>query len=71
MDWRVPLAAFDGLTALDVANQAYDCHVSQQEFHQNVYDTGDISSAEFGLAYTQVGQDVAGGDFFENIPLEH
>ncbi len=70
MDWRVPLAAFDGLTALDVANQAYDCHVSQQEFHQNVYDTGDFSSAEFGLAYTQVGQDVAGGDFFENIPLE-
>jgi len=70
MDWRVPLDAFDGLTALDVANLAYDCHVSQQEFHQNVYDTGDFSSAEYGLAYTQVGQDVAGGDFFENIPLD-
>lgn len=70
MDWRVPLTAFDGLTALDIANQAYDCHVSQLEFHQNVYDTGDFSSAEFGLAYTQVGQDVAGGDFFENIPLD-
>ena len=67
MDWRVPLAAFDGLTALDIANQAYDCHVSQQEFHQNVYDTGDFTSAEFGLAYTQVGQDEAGGDFFEHI----
>ena len=70
MDWRVPLSAFDGKTALEVANLAYACHVSQQEFHQNVYDTGDYSSAEFGLAYSQVGQDETGGDFFENIPLE-
>ena len=68
MDWRVPLAAFDGQTALDVANEAYAMHVSQQEYHQNVYDSGDFSSAEFGLAYTTVGQDAAGGDFFENIP---
>lgn len=67
MDWRVPLAAFGGKTALEMANIAYACHVSQQEYHQNVYDTGDHSSAAFGLAYTLVGFDEAGGDFFEHI----
>lgn len=70
MDWRVPLAAFDGKTALDVANEAYAMHVSQQEYHQNVYDSGDYSSAEFGLAFTLVGCDLIGGDFFENIPAD-
>lgn len=70
MDWRVPLAAFGGRTALNVANEAYTMHVSQQEYHQNVYDSGDFSSAEFGLAYTTVGQDALGGDFFENIPAD-
>lgn len=68
MDWRAPLAAFGGKTALDVANEAYAMHVSQQEYHQNVYDSGEFSSAEFGLAHTTVGQDTLGGDFFENIP---
>jgi len=67
MDWRVPLEAFDGKTALEMANLAYQCHVSQQEYHKNVYDTGDYSSAEFGLAYTMVGTDEIGGDFLENI----
>ena len=67
MDWRVPLDAFDGKTALKMANLAYQCHVSQQEYHKNVYDTGDYSSAEFGLAYTMVGTDETGGDFLENI----
>ena len=70
MDWRAPLSAFGGRTALDVANEAYAMHVSQQEYHQNVYDSGDFSSAEFGLAFTLVGYDLVGGDFFENVPPE-
>lgn len=67
MDWRAPLASFGGKTALELANEAYDMHVSQQEYHQTVYDTGDYSSAEFGLAYTAVGADEAKNDFFEHI----
>jgi len=67
MDWRVPLSAFGGKTALDLANEAYDMHVSQQEFHQTVYDEGDYNSAVFGLAYSAVGADEAKNDFFEHI----
>ena len=67
MDWRVPLAAFSGKTALELANEAYDMHVSQQEFHQTVYDEGDYNSAVFGLAYSAVGADGAKNDFFEHV----
>lgn len=67
MDWRVPLSAFGGKTALELANEAYDLHVSQQEYHQTVYDEGDYSSAVFGLAFSAVGADEAKNDFFEHI----
>lgn len=67
MDWRVPLSAFGGKTALELANEAYDMHVSQQEYHQTVYDEGDYNSAVFGLAYSAVGADEAKDDFFEHI----
>lgn len=67
MDWRVPLAAFGGKTAIDLANEAYDMHVSQQEYHQTVYDEGDFNSAVFGLAYSAVGADEAKDDFFEHV----
>ena len=67
MDWRAPLSAFGGKTALELANEAYDMHVSQQEYHQTVYDEGDYSSSEFGLAYSAVGADEAKNDFFEHI----
>lgn len=70
MNWRVPLAAFDGQTALQMASLAYACHVSQQEYHQNIYDSGAYSCAEFGLAFTLVGFDDGAGDFFEHIPPE-
>ena len=67
MDWRVPLFAFGGKTALELANEAYDMHVSQQEFHQTVYDEGDYNSAVFGLAYSAIGADEAKNDFFEHV----
>ena len=67
MDWRVPLSAFGGKTALELANEAYAMHVSQQQFHQNVYDSGDYNSATYGLAETMVGADEAKDDFFEHI----
>jgi len=67
MNWRVPLSAFNGKTALELANEAYDMHVSQQGYHQTVYDEGDYNSAVFGLAYSAVGTDEAKDDFFEHI----
>ncbi len=70
MDWRVPLAAFGGKTAIDLANEAYDMHVSQQEYHQTVYAEGDYNSAVFGLAYSAVGADEAKDDFFEHVDPE-
>ena len=67
MDWRVVLSAFGGKTALELANEAYDMHVSQQEYHQTVYDEGDYNSAVFGLAFSAVGADEAKNDFFEHV----
>ena len=67
MNWRKPLDAFGGYTALDMANEAYLCHESQLDYHTAVHDSGDYSCAEFGLAFTTVGQDGAKDDFFEHI----
>lgn len=69
MNWNQPLNAFGGKTALEVANEAYHMHVSQLEYHKNVYGTGDYSSLLFGLAYSKVGQDAAKDDFFEHVSL--
>ena len=67
MDWNQKLSAFGGKTALTVANEAYHMHVSQLDYHSNVYDSGDYSSLNFGLAFTAVGADMAKNDFFEHI----
>lgn len=68
MDWRVPLEAFGGKTGLELAQEAYALHVTQQTTGAEVTDEGETSNARFGLAYTSVGSDVLGGDFMENIP---
>lgn len=67
MDWRQPLSAFGGKTGLQLAREAFALHVSQQNSGYAVDDEGETSCARFGLAYTAVGPDVAGGDFMENI----
>jgi len=67
MDWNQPLSSFGGKTALEVANEAYQLHVSQLEYHSNVYGDGDYSSLNYGLAFTAVGQDEAKDDFFEHV----
>ena len=68
MDWRVPLSAFGGRTAFDVAEAAFACHISQQKTDYRVEDFGPYDNACFGLAYSAVGEDAAGGDFFEHVP---
>jgi len=67
MDWNIPLVSMGGKTGLELAQAAYEHHVTQQTTDFVVTDQGETSCAEFGLAYTTVGQDSMGGDFYENI----
>ena len=67
MDWSVPLNAFGGKTAMDVAREAFAHHVTQLGFFY-VYGEGDAwDSRRFGLYRSTVGEDVVGGDVFEHI----
>lgn len=67
MDWDVPLTAFDGKTAMEMARLGFACHASQQGYFY-VYGAGDAhDSRRFGLFRSLVGPDVVGGDVFENI----
>lgn len=68
MDWKQPLSAFGGKTGLEVATEAFQCHVSQLNKHYRVEDGGQYDNALFGLWRTTVGNDVQGNDLFENVP---
>lgn len=68
MDWHVPLAAFGGHTALEVATEAYQQHVSQVNTSAfQVREDYLYSCAEFGLLLSTVGPDAAKNDFLEHI----
>jgi LmbE family N-acetylglucosaminyl deacetylase len=67
MDWRVPLNAFGGKTAFDIASEAFGFHVSQQKGQYFVEDFGPYDNDIFGLYASTVGEDLAKNDFFENI----
>lgn len=71
MDWNVPLSAFDGKTGIQLAQEAYDLHVTQQNTEFVVTDEGETNCADFGLVFTAVGEDVLKNDFLENIPAEN
>ncbi|MDO4544069.1 MAG: PIG-L family deacetylase [Clostridia bacterium] len=63
-----PLSAFGGMTAVEVAREAFACHTSQQSTRHAVTNEGIYSLSDFGLAYTTVGLDTEGvNDMFENI----
>lgn len=68
MDWGIPLERFDGATALDIAIKGFAEHTSQQTYFK-VEAEGAYDCRLFGLARSTVGEDVIGGDFFENITL--
>lgn len=68
MDWNQPLAAFDGKTGLEVADAAFQCHLSQLKKQYRVEDGGRYDNALFGLWRTTVGDDLVKNDMFENIP---
>jgi len=68
MDWDVPLAAFGGATAFEVAKAGYDEHKSQHRYEQYQVEPRDSkkSSYRFGLAKSAVGPDLKRNDFLEN-----
>lgn len=68
MDWKTPLTAFDGMTALEVAQQAMQCHRSQLPGGWKVREGGEYDNALFGLWRTTVGDDLLKNDLFENLP---
>lgn len=66
LNLQVPLDSFGGITALDVAKEAYKKHASQQWCWFYVSDDYKYSCDEFGLYRTSVGTDT-GKDMMENI----
>ena len=80
MDWDTPLESLGGKTPFEVTQEGFGCHKSQHWtwFYRWIYGTSsspirraaDIttySPCRYGLFDTQVGPDVTGGDFFENV----
>ena len=67
--WSTPLEAFGGATGYDMAVKGFSFHISQHNtgFRVPLRDDWRFWGRRFGLAYTTVGPDVIGGDFFENI----
>lgn len=79
MDWDKPLESLGGKTAFQKTQEGFDCHKSQHWtwFYNWIYGKNNqitkasqiekYSPCEYGLFYTTVGVDVAGGDFMENV----
>ena len=67
LDWRQPLNSFNGMTSLQVAKEAFKKHISQQNGHYSVSDSGRLNCSLFGLYYSAVGDDTIHQDLFENI----
>lgn len=70
MDWETPYDALGGKTSRQVATEAFQMHVSQvSALGYGMDDTArnEFNFHYFGLAFSAVGEDKAGGDFFENI----
>ena len=67
-DWRQPLSAFDGKTAFDVTEEAFNLHRSQAASGKYVVqDYGKYDNSLFGLYYSTVGPDTGDNDLFENL----
>lgn len=62
-----PLEALGGLTATQVATIAYSKHVSQQKYYSMEKQGVQYDNRKYGLILTNVGDDVAKNDLFENV----
>lgn len=80
MDYDTPLDYWNGKTAFEVSKEGFACHKSQHwtwfygwmygKTGKEIKKASEIkkySPCEYGLYYTNVGLDVCGGDFMENI----
>ncbi len=79
MNYDTPLSSFNGKTAYEVAKEGYAKHLSQQYTWFTAWLNGDnneftkmtdieeYSPCNFGLYYTNVGEDSSKDDMFENI----
>lgn len=79
MDWDTPYDSMGGKTPFEMTQAGFDCHKSQHWcwFYDWLYGKNNsitkatqisgYSPCEFGLYNSQVGVDVTGGDFFENV----
>ena len=71
LDVESPIDALDGKTAFQAAQEAFQCHASQTKKDNHHVSVTEYSIAEFGLAYTTVGEDTPGlNDLFEHIAPE-
>ena len=66
LDCQKPLSEFAGKNAVEVAQEAYKKHVSQQWCWFYVSDSYEYSCADFGLCRTTVGNDT-GNDMMEHV----
>lgn len=67
-DWTVPLKSMNGVTGIELAEEAYTLHKTQASSGMSVTETGTkYDNRVFGLAFTTVGEDVRKDDFLENI----
>lgn len=69
MDWSQPLSAFGGDTGFQVARRAFAWHESQtkDDRWQVAYKGSRFDSTLYTLAFSTVGEDETGNDFFEHI----
>lgn len=69
--YEAPLANFNNRSALEVAEDAFAWHYSQQEWEFGVYSYDSIyDSHSFGLYRSTVGPDIYKNDLFENIDVD-
>lgn len=71
MGWDVPMEAFDGKTAMDMAKIGYSYHESQHIYNLRVAYDSKYACTRFGLAFSTVGIDIHCNDFMENIAAEN
>lgn len=75
MNWDIPLAHFQGLTAYQLTKErGFPCHASQIKDFAWYFRGADLASqveqyspCQYGLYQTSVGTDAEGGDFFEHL----
>lgn len=68
LDVNRPITELNGMTAFEAAQTAFLCHPSQTKKNNHHVSTTEYSIAEFGLAYTTVGEDTPGvNDMFEHV----